>query len=85
MRVYHDFFLVPGSRSTFPDADPDPGQWYGSDRIRNTDLNATINIKTEFKEDMGLAQKHEMNYATRRWRQMWYPSLKENSKEGSRA
>ena len=36
MRVYHDFFLVPGSRSTFPDTDPDPdpGQWYGSDRIR---------------------------------------------------
>ena len=24
MRVYHDFFLVPGSRSTFPDADPEP-------------------------------------------------------------
>ena len=32
MRVYHDFFLVPGSRSTFPDADP--AKWYGSDRIR---------------------------------------------------
>ena len=24
MRVYHEFFLVPGSRSTFTDADPDP-------------------------------------------------------------
>ena len=42
MQVYHDLFLVPGSRSTFPDTDPDPdtGQWYGSDRIwiriRNT-------------------------------------------------
>jgi len=24
MRVYHDFFWVPGSRSTFPDTDPDP-------------------------------------------------------------
>ena len=24
MRVYRDFFLVPGSRSTFPDTDPDP-------------------------------------------------------------
>ena len=24
MQVYHDFFLVPGSRSTFPDTDPDP-------------------------------------------------------------
>ena len=36
MQVYHDFFLVPGSRSTFPDTDPDPdpGQWYRSDRIR---------------------------------------------------
>ena len=22
MRVYHDFFWVPGSRSTFPDTDP---------------------------------------------------------------
>ena len=30
MQVYHDFFWVPGSRSTFPDTDPDPGQWYGS-------------------------------------------------------
>ena len=24
MRVYNDFFLVPGSRSMFPDTDPDP-------------------------------------------------------------
>ena len=24
MQVYHDFFLVPGSRSMFPDMDPDP-------------------------------------------------------------
>jgi hypothetical protein len=24
MRVYHDFVLVPGSKSTFPDTDPDP-------------------------------------------------------------
>ena len=39
MQVYHDFFLVPGSRSTFPDTDPDPGQWYGSDRIRIRILN----------------------------------------------
>jgi len=32
MRLYHDFFLVPGSKSTFPDTDPDPdpGKWYGS-------------------------------------------------------
>ena len=36
MRVYHDFVLVPGSKSTFPDTDPDPdpAKWYGSDRIR---------------------------------------------------
>jgi len=35
MQVYQDFFLVPGSRLTFPtDPDPVPGQWYGSDRIR---------------------------------------------------
>ena len=34
MRVYYDFYLVPGSRSTFPEVDPDPAQWYGSDRIR---------------------------------------------------
>ena len=33
MRVYHNFFLVLGSRSTFPDADPDPGQWYGSETL----------------------------------------------------
>ena len=26
MRVYHDFFLVPESRSTFPEMDPDPAQ-----------------------------------------------------------
>ena len=32
MRVYHDFVLVPGSRSTFPDADL--AKWYRSDRIR---------------------------------------------------
>ena len=42
MRVYHNFFLVPGSRSMFSDADPDPNpaKWYGSNRIRirNTDL-----------------------------------------------
>ena len=31
---YHYFFLVPGSRSTFPETDPDPGEWYGSGRIR---------------------------------------------------
>ena len=36
MRVYHDLLLVPGSRSTFsevdpdPAKDPDPAQWYGS-------------------------------------------------------
>ena len=24
MRVYHDFVLVPGSKSAFPDTDPDP-------------------------------------------------------------
>ena len=33
MRVYHDFFWVPGSRSTFPDADPDPAKWYGSGQM----------------------------------------------------
>ena len=33
MQVYHDLFLVSGSRSTFPETDPDPGQWYGSDWI----------------------------------------------------
>ena len=27
MRIYHDFFLVPGSRSTFRDTDPDPKHW----------------------------------------------------------
>ena len=38
MRV-QDFFLVPGSRSTFSNADP--AKWYGSDqiRIRNTAYN----------------------------------------------
>ena len=32
------YFLLPGSRSTFPeldlDPDPDPAKWYGSNRIR---------------------------------------------------
>ena len=28
MRVYHDFFFVPGSRSTFPEVDPDPKYWF---------------------------------------------------------
>ena len=38
MRVYHDFFLVPGSRSTFPDADPDPdhAKWYGFETLPET-------------------------------------------------
>ena len=40
------FFLVPGSRSTFPEVDPDPAKWYGSDRIRirirNTGIMCTI-------------------------------------------
>ena len=43
MRVYHDYFLLPESRSTFPevDSDPDPAKWYGSNqiRIRNTGCN----------------------------------------------
>ena len=34
MRVYHDFFLVPRSRSTFSDADPDPAKWYGSETLQ---------------------------------------------------
>ena len=33
MRVYHDFFLVPGSRSTFPDTDPTGS---GSETLKNT-------------------------------------------------
>ena len=41
MRVYHDFSLLPESRSTFPEVDPDPTKLYGSNRIRirNTDFN----------------------------------------------
>ena len=56
MRVYHDFVLVPGSRSTFPDADPypDPAKWYGSDRIRiqirNTATLGPIMDPTYFSE-----------------------------------
>ena len=48
MRVNHNFFLVPGSRSTFPDTDldpdPDPAKWYGSNRIRirNTGFKETF-------------------------------------------
>ena len=30
MWVYHDFCLLPGSGSTFPEVDPDPAKWYGS-------------------------------------------------------
>ena len=40
MLIYHDFFLLLGSGSTFPEVDPDPYMaiWYGSNqiRIRNT-------------------------------------------------
>ena len=48
------FFLVPGSRSTFPDADPDPdpAKWYGSDRIRNTDFR-------DKKDDAKIKEKGE--------------------------
>ena len=28
------YFLLPGSRSAFPEVDPDPAKWYGSNRIR---------------------------------------------------
>ena len=34
MRVYHDFFLLPGSGSIFTEVDPDPVKWYGSYLIR---------------------------------------------------
>ena len=34
MRVYHGFFWYPDPDQTFPDTDPDPAKWYGSDRIR---------------------------------------------------
>ena len=37
MRVGHDFFLVPGSRSTFPEADPDSAQWYGSGSVSGSE------------------------------------------------
>ena len=52
MRVYHDFFLVPGSRSTFPEVDPDPAQRYGSDRIRirNTSFMIFLIFKILIKE-----------------------------------
>ena len=38
MCVYHDFFLIPGSGSTFPEVDSDPVKWYGSDRKCNGSL-----------------------------------------------
>ena len=34
MRVYQDFYLLPGSGSTFPEVDPDPAKWYRFERIR---------------------------------------------------
>ena len=36
MRVYPNISLLPGSRSTFSEVDPDPAKWYGSNWIRNT-------------------------------------------------
>ena len=41
MWVYHDFFVLPGTGSTFTDVDPDPVKWNGYDRIkiRNTAQN----------------------------------------------
>ena len=38
MQVYHDYFLLPGSRSTFPEVDPDPdpnlAKWHRSNQIQ---------------------------------------------------
>ena len=34
MWVYQGLFLLSGSGSKFPEVDPDPAKWYGSDRIR---------------------------------------------------
>ena len=44
MLVYHDFFLLHLSRSTFPEVDTDPAKWYGSNRIRirNTVINIVV-------------------------------------------
>ena len=58
MRVYHYFFLVPESRSTFPDADPDPAKWYGSDRIRirNTEEKVCI-LKRRGKNKVSCSSK----------------------------
>ena len=43
------FFLVPGSRSTFPDADPDPAKWYGSETlIKNDFFNRVFIFKSHF-------------------------------------
>ena len=56
MRVYHDFYLVPGSTSTFSEVDPDPAQWYGSNRIRirNTGRRWIENRKGRKKEEIYL-------------------------------
>ena len=45
MRVYNDFFLVPGSRSMFPDTDPDPKHWY---LLQKTSAFNQERVKTEF-------------------------------------
>ena len=51
------FFLVPGSRSTFPEVDPDPAKWYGSNliRIRNTggNLNFCPLLWSDYKHGFG--------------------------------
>ena len=45
------FFSLPGSGSTFPEVDPDPAKWYGSNRIliRNTCSILTILVLVYIK------------------------------------
>ena len=62
MWVYHDFSLLPGSRATFPEVDPDPAKWYGSNRIRirNTaNNNNTIYLFSVNNSSLLTVAKHE--------------------------
>ena len=59
MRVYHKFILVPGSRSTFPDADADPAKWYGSDRIR---IRIRNTVQKYSKLEFSLQKNSIINY-----------------------
>ena len=66
MRVYHDFFLVPGSKSAFPYTDPDPAKWYGSETLHpdpgggGTEIYTTLRDFLDFFLDFTFLPLHKI-------------------------